>query len=101
MIKQGTWVQIHKIILSPTDRPQSIPEDTKRVPLEMWVKGYLLADANLGSSASIQTITGRIETGEIVNVNPAFQHSFGEYIPEMAKIDLLIKAAFASGEGDE
>ena len=45
MAKKGDWVQIHNIVLKPEERSSALPEDTKKHPLEMWVKGYLQADA--------------------------------------------------------
>ena len=48
MVKKGEWVRIHKVILKAEQRTGKLPEDTKKVPLEMWTKGYLLADAQIG-----------------------------------------------------
>ena len=39
--KKGDWVQVHQIILKPEERTAKIPEETKKVPLELWVKGYV------------------------------------------------------------
>jgi hypothetical protein len=39
IIKKGSWVQIHYIVLQPSERADNVPEDTKQVPLELWVKG--------------------------------------------------------------
>ena len=50
MIKKGTWVQIHNIVLRPEERTGKLPEGTKKVPLEMWVKGFLCADAEVGDA---------------------------------------------------
>ena len=49
MAKKGDWVQIHNIVLKPEERSSALPEDTKKHPLEMWVKGYLQADAIIAS----------------------------------------------------
>ena len=48
MPKKGDWVRIHRVVLQPWERAAAVPEDTKRVPLELWVKGYLCADAAIG-----------------------------------------------------
>ncbi len=42
--KKGDWVKIHSIVLQPEERAPQVPEDTKKVPLETWVKGFLLDD---------------------------------------------------------
>ncbi len=44
-------MQLHSVVLEPGERAPQVPEDTARMPLEMWVKGWLLADADLGQAA--------------------------------------------------
>ena len=91
MIKKNTWVQIHKIILKPAERAENIPADTKNVPLELWVKGYLQNDAQMNDEVTIKTITGRIETGTLVAINPSYQHNYGEFVPEILKVASMVK----------
>ncbi|MBN2504335.1 MAG: 2-amino-4-ketopentanoate thiolase [Bacilli bacterium] len=99
MAKKGTWVQIHKIILSPEERPTTLPQDTRAVPLEMWVKGWLLADCLLGETARIKTVTGRIVCGEMVAVEPTYKHTYGDFVPEILEIDRIVKSdLFGSDE---
>jgi hypothetical protein len=86
MIKKGAWVLIHKIILDPKDRAPQTPDDTKKVPLEMWVKGRLQVDTEIGKSAVVITQTGRREEGTLLEENPTYRHSFGEFIPELLTI---------------
>ena len=100
MPKRGEWVIIHSHTLSKEERAPQVPDDTKNVPLEMWIKGKLLADAKLGEMVSIKTITGRVETGELLEVNPVHRHSFGEFIPEVLEIDRRLQAALYGGEVD-
>jgi hypothetical protein len=59
LVAQGTWVEIHKIALDAGERSAQVPEDTRQVPLELRVKGFLVADAALGDEAVIETPTGR------------------------------------------
>lgn len=101
LIKKGSWVQIHRIILKPEERAPQVPADTKKVPLEMWVKGFLCHDANIGDEVEIKTITGRIETGELVTENPSFKHHFGEFVPEILKIGEIVKNELFGDEIDE
>lgn len=35
---KGEWVMIHNIVLAPSERAPQVPDDTKEVPLEMWVR---------------------------------------------------------------
>lgn len=100
MVEKNSWVQIHKIVLDVGKRASHLPEDTKRVPLEMWVKGYLQMDANIGDDVVIKTVTGRKETGTLVAVNPVYKHNFGNFIPELLIIDRMVKDKLY-GEDDE
>ena len=85
-IKKGAWVEIHKIILEKGERAPQVPDDTKQVPLEMKVKGFLVEDAVIGEEATITTIAGRTLTGRLTEVNPAYTHQFGSPIPELLPI---------------
>jgi len=101
MIEKGTWVQIHKIILEPLERAPQVPDDTKKVPFEMWVKGFLMTDSNMGDKVFIKTITNRIEEGKLVVVNPSFDHNFGHYIKEITQIGQIVKDYMYGGELNE
>jgi len=91
-VKKGQWVQVHEIVLKPEERTAKIPDDTKKVPLELWVKGFLNEDSNMGDTAEITTITGRKVSGTLVDVNPVYKYGFGdEYVPELLKIGLQVK----------
>ena len=98
MVKKGEWVRIHKIILQPSERAPQVPDDTKKVPLEMWVKGYLDADAKIGDEVSVVTATGRKETGKLIETNPSYDHSFGQFIPEILKIDEQVREMLFGGD---
>jgi hypothetical protein len=98
MIKKGEWVRIHKIILEPSERAAQIPEDTRRVPLELWDKGFLLEDAKLGAEATVETVTGRKETGTLIEVNPYYTHNFGTFIPELLVVDRQVREIVFGGE---
>ncbi len=90
MIKKNTWVEIEKVVLTKEERADNIPQDTKAHPLMMWVKGFLLEDATLDSTVKIKTKTGRIEEGKLVKASPSFNHNFGNYVSELAKIDEIV-----------
>lgn len=97
MIKKGEWVRIHKIILTPEERAPQIPDDTRAVPLELWVKGFLQADAEIGDQVEIETVTGRVETGKLIEVNPYYTHDFGKFIPELLQIDKQTRETLFGG----
>jgi len=101
MIEKNAWVRIHKIILEPKDRAPQVPDDTKKVPLELWTKGFLKESAELGDEVTITTVTGREETGTLIEVNPAYDHAFGNFIPELLDIDKQVRGILAEGENHE
>ncbi len=100
MIKKNTWVQIEKVVLTKEERADNIPQDTKAQPLMMWVKGFLENDASLGDQVRIKTKTGRIESGKLVAENPSYQHTFGNYVPELQKIDEIVLKALYGEDND-
>jgi hypothetical protein len=89
--KKGDWVQIHRIILEPSERAPQLPDDTKKVPLEMWVKGYLKHDAQIGETVEVETTTGRVATGRLTLIYPSYSHDYGEFVPELQAIDKMLK----------
>jgi 2-amino-4-ketopentanoate thiolase alpha subunit len=96
--KKGDWVQIHQIVLKPEERAPQVPDDTKLVPMELWVKGYALTDAIVGEQIEIETTTGRKLKGELTAVNPRYTHSFGEFVPELLRVDRQVKEILFGGE---
>lgn len=99
--KKGDFVRIHNIILKAEDRAPNLPEDTKKVPLEMWVKGFLQYDAELGEEVEIITITGRKVKGVLFEINPVYKHNYGEFVPELLQIGLQVREILFGGEKDE
>jgi hypothetical protein len=98
--RKDQWVRIHDIVLKPEERTGSLPEDTKKVPLELWVKGFLDADAEIGETVSVRTITGRTMTGTLVEVSPSYDHGFGKtFIPELLDIGIRLRKIL-EGEDD-
>lgn len=98
MIKKGEWVRIHKIILQPSERAPQVPEDTKKVPLEMWDKGFLQENAEMGDEVTIETVTGRKETGKLIEENPYYEHDFGKFVPELLAIDKQVRDILFGGD---
>jgi hypothetical protein len=89
--KAGNWVQIRQIILDPGERASQMPDDTKKTPLVMWVKGFLTHDASIGDVVSISTFAGRTVKGVLVDTNPRYVHGFGEMVPELQEIGLELR----------
>lgn len=90
--KKGQWVKIHGTVLEAGKRAPNIPEDTQNVDLEVWHKGFLQDDqANLGDKVTVKTYIGREVEGNLVEVEPHYDHSFGKYVEELSYIGLQIR----------
>ena len=100
-VAKGVWVEVHGTVLPAGQRAPQVPQDTQGVPLEMRVKGLLVAPAALGEEAEIVTPTGRKLRGRLAAVNPAYTHSFGAPIPELSGIGGEVKAILKEQEGTE
>ena len=100
MAKQGDWVRIHRVILAAEERTANLPEDTKKVPFEMWVKGHLLEDGELGDQVRIRTVSGREEHGTLIEVNPQFDVNFGAFVPEILEMDVRLRTALFGREAE-
>ncbi len=98
MIKKGEWVIIHRNILEPSERAPQVPDDTKKVPLEMWIKGYLNADANIGDEVEITTVTKRTEKGTLLEVNPNYDLNYGVFVPELLAISAQVREILFGGD---
>jgi hypothetical protein len=92
MAKRGDWVRIHSVVLEPSQRAPQVPEDTARVPLELWIKGYVQQDAQPGDSVSVLTRTGRLVEGTLLEGGLDYTHSFGAYIPAVMQIGEMVRA---------
>lgn len=98
--KRGDWVRIHKIILNVGERAPNVPEDTKKVPLEMWDKGFLINEsAKIGDNVQIETYIGRKVEGTLLEVAPYWKHNFGKSVPEILYIGRQAKEIL-NEEGD-
>lgn len=91
-INKGQWVEIEEILLQPEERTGNIPEETKKVPLMMRMKGFLANNAEIGERVEIRTLTGRIVSGVLKNAFPTYEHGFGKtFIPEMLEIGISLR----------
>jgi hypothetical protein len=101
MIKKGEWVLIHRNVLEPSQRAPQVPDDTKNVPLELWVKGYLQEDANVGDEVTVLTRTKRVERGTLLEANPYYKHDFGKFVPELLVVSEQVRDILFGGESNE
>jgi hypothetical protein len=89
---KGCWVEIHSVVLAAGERAPHVPDDTKRVPLEMRVKGFLTGAAEVGETVEVVTVAGRRLKGTLDVINPAYDHGFGAPLAELLTIGPEIRA---------
>ncbi|MDO5082739.1 MAG: 2-amino-4-oxopentanoate thiolase subunit OrtA [Arachnia propionica] len=83
---EGAWAEIQLTVLTPEQRAAGVPADTAATALVQWVDGFLTHPAALGEEATIRTVIGRTHTGTLSRINPGYDHSFGETVPEILTI---------------
>lgn len=86
MISKGTWVEVEEIVLTPENRAQNIPEETKITPLKAWIRGYCLENCELGDTVEVKTNVGRSVKGTVVDVEPGYYHTYGKYVKEISHV---------------
>jgi hypothetical protein len=91
MIDKGTYVRIRQTVLAPEQRSPNLPDDTKQVPFKIWVKGFLLEDADLFDIVTIETVDGRRYTGRLKEVHPPYRHGYGDFVPEILNVRRIIQ----------
>lgn len=96
-VPAGAWVEIHAIVLPAGDRAPQVPDDTRRVPLEMRAKGRLVAPGSIGDDVEIETPVGRRLRGRLETVDPAYTHGFGPPVPELAQVGPELRALLEGG----
>ena len=95
MAKKGDWVRIHSVVLKAAERTAKIPEDTQKCDLEMWTKGTLQEDAEIGDEV---TAANRTEKGTLIEVGPYYTHSYGKFVPEIIEIDKQLREIMFGGD---
>lgn len=94
----GDWVRIHSVILTPEERASAIPQETRAVPLEIRVKGWLVtAAASIGDTVEIRTTLGRRYHGTLEAMNPPYGHDFAAAIPELLRAGEELRAMLEQG----
>ena len=97
---QGSWVELHRVVLPPGERAPQVPEETQGVALELRVKGFLVLDAAPGEAAEVVTAAGRRLRGTLDRVLPAYEHGFGPPVPELLAVGAELRAILR-GEAPE
>ncbi|MDI6860616.1 MAG: 2-amino-4-oxopentanoate thiolase subunit OrtA [Caldisericia bacterium] len=94
MLKKGDYVEIKITILKPDERAENLPQDTKLVPYEGKVRGYLTFDGEIGKEVEIETPIGRRVKGILLGLAKEYIHNFGEPIRELIDIGKKVKEKY-------
>lgn len=92
LVPAGTWVELHRVVLIPSERAPQVPADTHEVPLELRCRGLLVDDTALGDAAEVVSLAGRRLTGTLVEANPGYVHGFGSPVPALAGAGQALRA---------
>jgi hypothetical protein len=91
-VPAGTFVELHREVLAPGERAPQVPPETQAVPLELAVKGRLVAEAAIGDEAEIETSAGRRLRGTLRAALPAYTHGFGPPVPALLAVGPELRA---------
>lgn len=84
---KNDWVEIEILLLEPSQRADTLPEETSSVPLKSYVQGFLIDEqATIGDKVQVTTQSGRKIQGKLIEASPKFEHDFGQPIPELLTI---------------
>ncbi len=96
---RGDWVQIHQVLLPPGQRAPQNPDDTRQVPLEIRLKGFLITDRAVpGETVEIETLSGRRVQGILVAIKPRYVHDFGDPQPALLTIGRELRQILKEGD---
>lgn len=102
--KLDDWVEVEAVLLKPSERASGLPPETAEKPLVMWVKGFARQSAAMGEQLEIETVTGRVLTGQLSAINPGYTHTFGQPAPELVHVGRDLRkrlAEYRAGEGPD
>lgn len=94
----GAWVEIRNLVLDPASRPEDLPPETRKVPLEYRLNGWALRAGETGREMEIRTPAGRRVTGILTRINPGYEHTFGPAVPELSAVGPELRAMLKEGE---
>lgn len=92
LVPAGSWVQVHRVLLEPSERAPGLPADTAALPYEGWVKGFLTREAQVDEEATVRTLAGRLFSGRLVSLLPGYDHSFGPPVAALIAIGPALRS---------
>jgi hypothetical protein len=97
VLEAGSWVELYRVVLPAGERAAQVPVDTATLPLEMRVRGHLLAAAGMGAQARVRTASGRVVQGRLLGLAEPYRHGFGPPVPELLAIGPDLRARLGWG----
>ncbi len=94
MVKKSEYVEIKIVALNKDERAENLPNDTKNLPYEGKIRGYLTSDSNIGDEVTIETPIGRKINGILLKKVGKYEHNFGEPIRELIDIGKKIREKY-------
>lgn len=94
--RTGDWVEVAYVLLEPLDRSVALPPETASQPLRVWVKGFARAEAAIGEALEIETMTGRVVSGRLTDIDPGYTHTFGRPAPGLTRVGADVRARVAA-----
>ena len=77
-------MEISEVVFEPEERAPDLPPVTAAVPYTMRVRGSALEEAEIGDVLRIRTLAGRVLSGRLSAIAPAFRIDYGgEAVPEL------------------
>jgi hypothetical protein len=92
---KGDWVQIRSTVLPACARSGALPAETRSCDYIMHLNGFLLSDKAVCDDVLIETLSGRNACGELVNLAPGYNNTFGPAVPELIRIAPKARRALA------
>jgi hypothetical protein len=92
----GDWVEVEWVLLTPEERADGLPAETASKPLTVWVKGFARAEAVLGGELTVETMTRRLVTGRLSDLEPGYFHTFGKPIAELTHVGADLRERLAA-----
>ena len=92
----GEWVEVECVLLEPADRAENLPPETAEKPMLAFVNGFATVSAALGEEATVETMTGRLVTGRLSEINPGYFHTFGRPPAELVAVGRDLRARISA-----
>jgi 2-amino-4-ketopentanoate thiolase alpha subunit len=92
---QQVWTELEWLVLSPEERANGCPPDTRQLPYMARARG-MAAHPVIGTEAEVSTASGRRIRGRVRELEPGYEHTFGHPLPQWVHMKNHIRELVAS-----